>query len=365
LITPGGLITFDLVPELPWEWRFPGIIPSHTPVLFIAEGGTGKGMLFAAVIARETTGDPYPGQLPSDRRDPGTVLLISPEDDPNRTQVGRLTAAGADLRYVVSLSYWPDGKPVEFPTDIPRLAKLIRDIADPENETYAHLPAVSMVVVDPLTKLLSPGYSIGTRPAAVRAIKPLVEMCGALPVAMIIAHHTNKDGKANGSLAVLDSVRGAFMITRGDDPDTRVVTQRKSNGDFAGGFTYRITGPKGRGHAVFPEPGEASGVRLEAARDRTLGAAQRALEPAVPHRVARLVMRPNGDGTPVEPEREIIGKAGSLSDGKRLAREDVYADGRKLLWREQDGSHIALCNCPGGITAGYSVYPVATEALSA
>jgi hypothetical protein len=347
--TAGGLVTLDQVTELPWVWRWPGIVLQATVTLISAMGGTGKGILAGALMKAETTGDPYPGQPASARRDPGTVILIAPEDDAARDLKGRLDSAGADDRYVIDLRKWPDsGDKVQVPRDIPKLAKLVKDIADPENERYAHLPEVSMIIIDPLTKVLQDGSTIATRLGANKVMEPLVTLAEKLDIAVVVFHHMNWDGKVNGSRALYDSVRLAYEITYSPrDPDERIAKKAKGNGGFDGGFTYRITGPPGRGYAVFPDIGPYMADRVQARK--ALESAR--MEPGKVWRVACLHWPVGG-----EPAKAHVGQpVDTLPEAKRLAQSD-HGPG-KLLWRERNsGAYVAIRHMPDGSQLGYSCY---------
>ena len=82
------------------KWLVPGVIPLGEISLLGADGGTGKGIWQAQLIAYVTTGQTS-SFFPDSPQQTGKVLILSGEDDPRKVLKGRITAAGADMSRVL------------------------------------------------------------------------------------------------------------------------------------------------------------------------------------------------------------------------------------------------------------------------
>ena len=87
----------DLEPrEVEWLWA--GRVPLGMITMFAGDPKLGKSLVTLAMAAAVSRGLPLPmSDVPNE---PGSTILMSAEDDPNRTIVPRLEAAGADLSKV-------------------------------------------------------------------------------------------------------------------------------------------------------------------------------------------------------------------------------------------------------------------------
>lgn len=239
-------VPFSKIPAIPATSLWPGVIPNRTPVLIVAPGGTGKGLLIAAITAMTTTGAPFPGQAQG--REPGSAIVVAPEDDANEDMAFRLRAAGADLNLVRDLTVLPDGAPFLLPSNIPELAQAITEVNDEGG------PPVRLIALDPLLAMSENGLS--SQRAAREIINPLQEVARDYGGAMILSHHTAKDENViAGSKVLTDSTRLVWLIKRApDDPDARIMTEWKSNRQTAGTVRYRIEGDGEDVRAVFTGP---------------------------------------------------------------------------------------------------------------
>jgi hypothetical protein len=96
LLAPDAKLTCaaDIAPrEVQWLWR--NRVPLGMLTTLSGDPKLGKSFVTLAIAAAVSRGAPLPGDDPPDR--PGSVILLSAEDDPARTIVPRLRAAGADL----------------------------------------------------------------------------------------------------------------------------------------------------------------------------------------------------------------------------------------------------------------------------
>lgn len=242
-------VPFSQIPAIPATSLWPGVIPNRTPVLLVAPGGTGKGLVIARIAALTTTGEPFPGQVQG--REPGSAIVVAPEDDANEDMSFRLRAAGADLSLVRDLTVLPNGSPFTLPGNIPELAQAITEVNDEGG------PPVRLVALDPLLAMSENGLS--SMRAARGVIYPLQEVARSYGGAMILSHHTTKDESViAGSKTLTDAARMVWLIKRApDDPDARIMTEWKSNRRTAGTVRYRIEGDGEDVRAVFTGPESA------------------------------------------------------------------------------------------------------------
>jgi len=206
--------------------------------------GLGKSLITLDMTARITTGRPWPDD-PATPTEPGDVLLITCEDDPEDTIVPRLIAARADLSRVHILRgvHWYDS---EARKAVDRAFSLDRDI-DAMRKALDALPKCRMIVFDPITAYL--GRIDSHKAAEVRSVlSPLAELAAEREVAVSLVNHLNKGTgpaltRSMGSIAFIASVRVAWGIVRDEEnPARRLMLPIKNNlaPDNLGGLAYEI-----------------------------------------------------------------------------------------------------------------------------
>lgn len=225
-------VPFSAIPAIPPTSLWPGVVPNRTPVMFAAPAGTSKGLLIAAVTARVTAGELFPGEPPG--REPGQVIMVSPEDDPNEDMAFRLRAAGANLELVRDLTILPDGAPFMLPSGEQALRQAIAEA----NEDG---PPVRLVTLDPLLAISESNLS------SARAARSMIAMLQGVAadsgVAMIVSHHTTKNGEVAGSKELTNACRLVWLIKRvSGDPGVRAMSVYKTNRSVAPGPRYLVTG---------------------------------------------------------------------------------------------------------------------------
>jgi putative DNA primase/helicase len=216
-------VPFSEIPAITPAWLWPGVIPERTPVILASPGGTGKGLAIAAIAGLVTTGSRFPGEPQDAVRERRQVILVAPEDDANEDLAFRLRAAGADLALVRVLNWMPDGTRFTLPSCLETLRDAIR-------QASAQGPPVGLVAVDPLLAVCE--RSIASVTAARAVIEPLQDLAREEGVAMIISHHTTKDGRTiAGSKAITDAARLVWLLERmpGSSDALRKMTVQKSN----------------------------------------------------------------------------------------------------------------------------------------
>jgi len=220
--------------RLYWLWR--GRIPLGAITLLDGDPGLGKSLLTLDLAARVSTGREMPDGTPGvEGEGPQRVLLFSAEDDPARTILPRLRAAGADLDLVeLGQGAWTQRtgkKSLEhrnflLPRDVEVLQWKLEEDSNP-----------LLVIIDPLMAFLE-GRVNSWRDQDVRAaLAPLAKIAQKSWAAIVIVRHLNKAAGASaiyrggGSIGIIGAARSGLLVAKSpDDPEhERVLASVKSN----------------------------------------------------------------------------------------------------------------------------------------
>ena len=205
----------DVQPEK-IEWLWPRRIALGKQTLIGGEPGLGKSQITAALAAAVTTGGTWP--CDEGRAPPGSVLILSAEDDAGDTIRPRLDAAGADVSAVYLISAVRQGggkgrRTFNLQADLALLEAAIGQIGN-----------VRLVIIDPVSSYL--GKLDSHKNADVRgALEPLGDMASRLRVAVVSITHFSKGAGQSavnsfiGSIAFVAAARAAFIVTRDPDSD--------------------------------------------------------------------------------------------------------------------------------------------------
>jgi putative DNA primase/helicase len=213
--------------QLRWFW--PERIPLGKLTLLVGDPDVGKSLTIADIIARCTTGRPWPdceNDMP-----PCSVAVLAAEDDWEDTLVPRFIAAGADLSKVFRV----DPIQVEFKgKTIKRSAALDTDIEAFE-ELLRERPEIKLISFDPLASYIGDKNRNVEREirAVLDSVKELAERTG---VTIISADHFNKTALASalhrvsGSTSVVGAPRAVWGFQKDpDDPKQRLMSRIKLN----------------------------------------------------------------------------------------------------------------------------------------
>lgn len=224
--------------ELDPVW--PSVLWAGKPTMSAGDPGLGKSLVTADAAARVTTGAPWP--CSDEEREPGNVVMLSAEDDPDDTIVPRLIAAGADLdriTFVEGLTVRDeDGERHQW-------LSLDRDIHHLESVIEARKPR--LVIIDPISAYM--GNVDSHRTADVRMVLGQVgDVASRYRTAVLVVSHLNKSNgtkamyRVTGSLAFTAAARAVYAVTRDpDDEDRRLFLPVKSNlGPDSDGYRYVI-----------------------------------------------------------------------------------------------------------------------------
>jgi hypothetical protein len=208
------------------EWLWQRRLPRGSLVVFDGDPGEGKSNISLDIAAHVTTGSPWPDD--SGMPPKGDVVLLSAEDDPERTVIPRLRAAGADLSrvWIYDATLDTEGKPhpAVIPEDLAALADVIR-----EHDAIA-------VVIDPLMAYLAGRIDSHRDQDVRRALAQLAAVAAETGATIIVIRHLNKSSDGNalyrggGSIGIIAAARAGMIVTKHPtDPQLRALGEHKHN----------------------------------------------------------------------------------------------------------------------------------------
>jgi hypothetical protein len=196
----------------PVEWLWAPFVPLRKITALAGNMGQGKSLLTTWLAAMTTTGG---------LGRPGSVLMLSAEDDAEDTIVPRLAAAGAELTRV-------------------HLVPAMQLDADDLAARCKELGNVKLVTVDPLAAYLPDRVDSWKGQHVRRALEPLRRMAAELGPAIVLVQHLNRRGDTTEALARISDSQGIPQLARsvlvwGPDPEDdgegtrKVLTAPKAN----------------------------------------------------------------------------------------------------------------------------------------
>lgn len=206
------------------QWLVPGLLPLGEVSLLGADGGTGKGIWQAQLIAYVTTGKTS-GFFPVPPPKTGNVLVLTGEDDPGKVLKARYIAAGADVSKVFVLSS------DEY---FDRAGKILT-IKDAALAEYAAKFDPALLIIDPLQSFLPADVEMGSRNQMRSAIVPLRGISKRQNCAALISMHSNKKQGVSGRARLADSsdiwdiARSVLMMGRSKNDGKTYLSHEKSS----------------------------------------------------------------------------------------------------------------------------------------
>ena len=181
---------------------------------------------------------------------PCNAIIISPEQDVREEIVPRLAANGADLSRCHAGDLAANGsaaRPVMLPDDHSLLRQMV--------QTHR----ARMLVLDPITRRLSPGHQVRAEETASAVLMPLVQLAAETGCCICYTCHLRKDRSGDALDWVLGAggwtgiPRYALLLGRDpQDPDRRVMTwSRCASRQKPPARRYTIDGRPGLGRFVF------------------------------------------------------------------------------------------------------------------
>jgi hypothetical protein len=217
------------------DWLWTGWIPRKYITLIVGESGAGKSTVLADIVARITTGSPWPGS--TEQRPPSRVLWLGSEDGAEDMTKPRLMACGANPDRVIEIQgvKQGEGRATFSMQDDVGAVKYWLEFARKENDPFV------MLVIDPITSYL-PGRRLRkvdmNDTGQLRSIlEPWFEVAQTYNLAIASVTHFNKDTtrsmlhRVTGSAVFAQTCRSlCAMVAREDDgPFERAMVQVKVN----------------------------------------------------------------------------------------------------------------------------------------
>lgn len=227
----------DLVSK-PIDWLWDGKIAKGKVTMIAGDPGLGKSQTTIFIAGVVSNG----GQFPCGNYcKKGSVLFFSAEDDPEDTINPRLQAVNADrekIHIFSTVNRKGKDKFFDLSKDIDLLERTLEEEKD-----------VSLIIVDPVTAFL--GDTDSHVNAEVRALLSLLsKIASKYGVAVVVVTHLNKStggsplNKITGSLAFVAAARGAFMVIKDENDESRrlFLTVKNNIANDMGGFAFRVEG---------------------------------------------------------------------------------------------------------------------------
>ena len=221
--TPVGPGVLADVPLQNVDWLVPDLLPRGELSLLGADGGTGKGLWQAQLIACVTTGKTS-GFFPVPPAQTGKVLILAGEDDPGKVLKARLLAAGADMNRVLVLTaddyFGKTGQPLT--------------LKDQALADFAAKAGPLLLIVDPLQSFLPSDVEMASRNQMRGALLPLRAIAAKQGCAVLIVMHSNKKQGVSGRARLADSsdiwdmARSVLMMGRAKN-DGKIYLSHEKN----------------------------------------------------------------------------------------------------------------------------------------
>ena len=227
LALEGSAAQPGLLADVPMQsvaWLVPQLLPLGEVSLLGADGGTGKGIWQAQLIAYVTAGKTS-GFFPLPPQQTGKVLLLAGEDDPGKVLKARLLAAGADMNRVLVLTaddyFGKTGQPLT--------------LKDQALADFAAKAGPLLLIVDPLQSFLPAGVEMASRNQMRSILLPLKAIAAAQRCAVLLVMHSNKKMGVSGRARLADSsdiwdmARSVLMMGRSNSDGKIYLSHEKSS----------------------------------------------------------------------------------------------------------------------------------------
>jgi putative DNA primase/helicase len=207
-------------------------------VLMAGQPGVGKTTISHSIAAITSTGGKWP--FSDHHAEPGTVIILTAEDDPVHTLVPRLMAANADLKrikMIQSVARYHDEKVTDAPLLLSEDMHQIDGVLTQHNDTR-------LLILDPLSAYL--GVKDSHRDADVRQVLgPLTDLAARHGVTIMGITHLSKAAgnsamaRFMGSTGIIAAARAAFLVTEHEE-QLMLLPVKNNVAPKQGGLTYKI-----------------------------------------------------------------------------------------------------------------------------
>lgn len=207
------------------DWVVQGVVPRGELTLLGGDGGVGKGLYLAQMIAYVTTGRTS-GFFPNGSASTETVIIFTGEDRMDSVWKPRLEAAGADPEKVLAIdpgTYWAQTGEMPYLDNSTTLDRIV-----------AARPA--LVIFDPIQQFLSPKANMNSRMKMREATTLLRAKAREHGFAVLLVVHTNKSASSvagrkrlSGSTDLWDVARSVLLMGRTKNEGKVYVSHEKSS----------------------------------------------------------------------------------------------------------------------------------------
>ncbi len=248
-------------------WR--GVLYVGKETLITGMPGVGKSTMANYIAACVTTGKPFPGEPADMEREPGSVLILTAEDDPEDTLIPELQACGAEMSNVFIV---PSAKIGDEYTgfDLNADLALIEEVVKGQDLTHGSTDSdpMKLIVVSPITAYLGVKADSNNVSQVRAVLDPMSAMLRRHRISGLYVGHPRKSAGDEialyhtlGSVGFVAAARVCFYAM--PDPESpdgsgRLLLRSKTNVDKDSpfGFGYSLVGAT----AVF-EDGTAFNVK--------------------------------------------------------------------------------------------------------
>ncbi len=221
------------------DWLWPGKVPAGMLSLFVGDQDTGKSTLTLYMAAIVSKGGYWPGGPNKVKAKSGAVIILTTEDDINRTVKPRLEAAGADMEKIITITGIEEineaGESVSSRRGLYNLTEdkdmLIQTMTKVRND----VGSVRLVILDPISAYIG-GKNANSNSEVREFLSYLTQLADVTGAAVVGINHLNKDNQKQAAYRTLGSVawtataRAVWLVAKDpDDEDRRIMSQIKCN----------------------------------------------------------------------------------------------------------------------------------------
>ena len=233
----------DIKPQ-PINWLWKDYIAKGTFTLITGEPDLGKSQMTLSMTAIVTTGGNWP--VSGEKCEEGNVIILSDEDNLEKTIRPRLEANGANLEKI----HYLDGIGKGDSNSDCELFNLKSNLTQLET-MINEIKGISMIVIDPLSAYLA-GVDTYNNKDVRSMLAPLSKLAGRYDIAIVCVEHPPKssNGRAmnqvGGSIAFVAASRSAYLVSKDpEDEERRLFLKIKNNlSNYSGGISFTVESHK-------------------------------------------------------------------------------------------------------------------------
>ena len=228
----------------PTNWLWEDYIAKGTFTLITGEPDLGKSQITLSMTAIVTTGGNWP--VSGEKCEEGNVIILSDEDNLEKTIRPRLEANGANLEKI----HYLDGIGKGDSNSDCELFNLKSNLTQLET-MINEIKGISMIVIDPLSAYLA-GVDTYNNKDVRSMLAPLSKLAGRYDIAIVCVEHPPKssNGRAmnqvGGSIAFVAASRSAYLVSKDpEDEERRLFLKIKNNlSNYSGGISFTVESHK-------------------------------------------------------------------------------------------------------------------------